>query len=255
MGQIASTDTPMVARLREAGAIPLARTNLPDFAFRWDSVSGVGGHTRNPWDPTRTPGGTSGGEAVAPATGMRSLGFGNNLGGSLRSPSQMCGTTPLRRSRSRVADLRLALSIINAPDPRDPRRVPAPLEGPAVEGRIRLAVVHRIEPDSSESNGFCERFHRTMKEELFAVTFHTTINESVAQLADRSRPVPRVLQPGATALGLPDQDAYTVQSVHGRGDSDAQRGGATGGSITEDTPGDPGCPPISDSAQLQRRMP
>src|SRR5919197_1243779 len=68
--QMAATDAPMVARLREAGAIPLARTNLPDFAFRWDTVSGVAGRTRNPWDATRTPGGSSGGEAAALASGM-----------------------------------------------------------------------------------------------------------------------------------------------------------------------------------------
>ena len=167
--QIASADAPMIARLREAGAIPLARTNLPDFAFRWDTASGRSGRTRNPWDPTRTPGGSSGGEAAALASGMTPLGFGNDLGGSLRVPSQMCGTTALRPSRGRVADaavtepspplvfqmtncqgpmarrvadLRLALSIISAPDARDPRWVPAPLEEPpAVEGPIRVAVV------------------------------------------------------------------------------------------------------------------
>jgi amidase len=165
--QIASTDAPMVARLREAGAIPLARTNLPDFAFRWDTVSGRAGRTRNPWDPTRTPGGSSGGEAAALASGMTPLGLGNDLGGSLRVPSQMCGTTALRPSRGRVADaavtepapplvfqmtncqgpmarhvadLRLALDI-SASDARDPRWVPAPLQGPAIDGPIRVAVV------------------------------------------------------------------------------------------------------------------
>jgi amidase len=167
--QIASTDAPMVARLREAGAIPLARTNLPDFAFRWHTESGRAGHTRNPWDPTRTPGGSSGGEAVALATGMTPLGLGNDLGGSLRIPSQMCGTAALKPSLGRVAegavtepavqplaiqrtmcagpmarhvaDLRLALEILSAPDARDPRWVPAPLQGPAVDGPVRVAVV------------------------------------------------------------------------------------------------------------------
>jgi amidase len=167
--QIASTDAPMIARLREAGAIPLARTNLPDFAFRWHTESGRAGHTRNPWDPARTPGGSSGGEAVALATGMTPLGFGNDFGGSLRVPSQMCGTAALRPSRGRVAegavtepavhpisiqmtmsagpmarrvaDLRLALDIISAPDARDPRWVPAPLQGPALDGPVRVAVV------------------------------------------------------------------------------------------------------------------
>lgn len=80
-GQIAPTDAPTVARLREAGAIPLARTNLPDFAFRWHTESGCAGHTRNPWDASRTPGGSSGGEAVALATGMTPLGLGNDFGG------------------------------------------------------------------------------------------------------------------------------------------------------------------------------
>lgn len=167
-GQIASADAPLVARLREAGAIPLARTNLPDFAFRWDTESGVAGRTLNPWDPTRTPGGSSGGEAVALATGMTPLGFGNDLGGSLRVPSQMCGTTAIRPSRGRVpdaavteppetlviqmthtqgpmarhvADLRLALGIISTADARDPRWVPAPLVGPAMAGPVKVAVV------------------------------------------------------------------------------------------------------------------
>ena len=167
--QIASADAPMVARLREAGAIPLARTNLPDFAFRWHTESGRAGHTRNPWDPTRTPGGSSSGKAVALANGMTPLGLGNDLGGSLRIPSQMCGTAALKPSRGRVAegavtepavqplsiqmsmcagpmarrvaDLRLALEILSAPDARDPRWVPAPLQGPAVDGPIRVAVV------------------------------------------------------------------------------------------------------------------
>ena len=168
-GQIASVDAPVVARMREAGAIPFARTNLPDFAFRWHTESGRAGHTRNPWDPARTPGGSSGGEAVALATGMKPLGLGNDLGGSLRIPAQMCGITSIKPSRGRVAeaavteptvqplsiqmtmcagpmarrvaDLRLALGILSAPDPRDPRWVPAPLVGPAVDGPIRVAVV------------------------------------------------------------------------------------------------------------------
>jgi amidase len=168
-GQIAAADAPVVARLREAGAIPLARTNLCDFAFRWHTESGRAGHTVNPWDPARTPGGSSGGEAVALATGMTPLGLGNDLGGSLRVPSQMCGTTALHPTQGRIAhaavtepsaapislqllacqgpmarhtaDLGLALGILSGPDVRDPRWVPAPLQGPPVDGPIRVAVV------------------------------------------------------------------------------------------------------------------
>ena len=168
-GQVASEDAPVVARLREAGAIPIARTNLPDFAFRWDSMSGMAGRTHNPWDSGRTAGGSSGGEAAALASGMTPLGLGNDLGGSLRVPSQMCGTSALRPSRGRVAnhavtqpwpeplviqmcncqgpmarrvaDLRIALSIVSAPDGRDPRWVPAPLQGLVSETPISVAVV------------------------------------------------------------------------------------------------------------------
>jgi len=156
--QIASADAPMVARLREAGAIPLARTNLPDWAFRWDVESSRAGRTLNPWDPTRTPGGTSGGEAVALASGMTPLGLGNDLGGSLRVPAQMCGIATVRPSwgrvansavtqpwpepiafqmtncqgpmARRVADLRLALAIISAPDARDPHGCRRPCKEP-----------------------------------------------------------------------------------------------------------------------------
>ena len=171
-GQIASMDAPMVARLREAGAIPVARTNLPDFAFRWDTVSSRAGRTRNPWDLTRTPGGSSGGEAATSATGMTPFGLGNDLGGSLRIPAQMCGVSSLRPSRGRVADaavtqpgattplafqvtntqgpvarkvadLRLVLDVISAPDPdgRDPQWVPAPLETGRTNRPVRVAVV------------------------------------------------------------------------------------------------------------------
>lgn len=167
--QIADVDAPMVARLREAGAVPIARTNLPDFAFRWDTTSGRAGRTLNPWDETRTPGGSSGGEAAALASAMTPLGLGNDLGGSLRVPAQMCGIAGLRPSRGRVAngavtqpwpepisihmtncqgplarrvgDLRLALEIISADDARDPRWVPAPMQGPSVDGPVRVAVV------------------------------------------------------------------------------------------------------------------
>src|SRR5207247_3691156 len=81
---VAHVDAPLVDHLRRAGAIPLSRGNLPDFALRWHTDSALMGATRNPWDRARTPGGSSGGEAVALATGMTPLGVGNDSGGSLR---------------------------------------------------------------------------------------------------------------------------------------------------------------------------
>jgi amidase len=166
---IPPVDAPHVAHLRAAGAIPLGRTNLPDFALRWHSDNALYGATRNPWDASRTPGGSSGGEGVALATGMTPLGVGNDLGGSLRWPAQCSGICSLKPTLGRipqasatepvdapisiqlmsvqgpmarrVADLRLALEVMSRPSPRDPWYVPAPGTGDAPPAPVRVAVV------------------------------------------------------------------------------------------------------------------
>src|SRR4051795_4502864 len=145
---IAPLDAPVVANLRQAGAIVLGRGNMADFALRWHTESALAGATINPRDPSLTPGGSSGGEAAALATGMIGLGVGNDLGGSLRFPSQCCGTVALRPSHGRIPDagvipasetalsiqqfnvqgpmartiedLWLAFEVMSAPSPRDP---------------------------------------------------------------------------------------------------------------------------------------
>jgi amidase len=161
-------DAPVVARLRAAGAIVLARTNLPEFGLRLSTDNPLYGPTLNPWNPHLTPGGSSGGEAVALATGMTPLGLGNDLGGSLRNPAYCCGVAALKPTTGRiprasslppldfgaasqlmavdgplarsVADLRLALSLLAGRDIRDPRSVDAPLRGPEPATR-RAALV------------------------------------------------------------------------------------------------------------------
>jgi amidase len=97
-----SRDAPLVERLKRAGAIPVARTNLPDFGLRWHTDSALHGATLNPWDPDRTPGGSSGGDAAAIATGMAPAGIGNDYGGSLRYPAQCCGIAALRPTPGRI---------------------------------------------------------------------------------------------------------------------------------------------------------
>jgi amidase len=162
-------DAPQVGSLKAAGAIPLARSNLPDFALRWHTDNDLRGATRNPWDAGRTPGGSSGGEAVALATGMTPLGLGNDVGGSLRWPSQCNGTVALKPTLGRiphatriepvdgpiglqimavegpmarsVTDLRLAMKVLIEPSWRDPWQVPVPFDGPPFEAPIRVAVV------------------------------------------------------------------------------------------------------------------
>lgn len=165
---VPAVDAPVVERLRGAGAIPLARTNLPDMGLRVHTVSGLHGVTRNPFDGTKTAGGSSGGEAAALAVGMTPLGLGNDIGGSLRNPAYCCGIASLKPSSHRipeastapeepflaaqlmavegpmarrVADVRAAFRILAGPHPRDPFCAPAPLDGPPVAPPIRVALV------------------------------------------------------------------------------------------------------------------
>ncbi|WP_455733898.1 amidase family protein, partial [Burkholderia stabilis] len=78
---IAQADSPVVGNLRKAGAILLGRTNSPTFALRWFTSNRVHGHTRNPRDPSLTPGGSSGGAAAAVAAGIGPLALGTDIGG------------------------------------------------------------------------------------------------------------------------------------------------------------------------------
>lgn len=160
-------DAPHIEQLRAAGAIAIGRTNMPDYGMRWHSQSQLRGHTINPWNPDRTPGGSSGGDGAALASGCTPLGMGNDIGGSVRCPSHCCGTAALRPSYARVcrssefadpnaqylgaqvmavqgpmarhvADLRFALVNMMGPDPRDPRHISAPLEGRPLSKRVAL---------------------------------------------------------------------------------------------------------------------
>ena len=91
-------DALVVRRLREAGAVILGKTNCPEFAAGANTFNEVFGRTRNPWDPTKSAGGSTGGGAAALATGMIALAEGTDLGGSLRIPAAFCGITGLRPS-------------------------------------------------------------------------------------------------------------------------------------------------------------
>ncbi len=89
-------DALIVARLRAAGAIVLGKTNTPEFGFGPNTFNDVFGRTRNPWNPSLTSGGSSGGSAAALASGMGPIATGSDLGGSLRGPAAFCGVVGFR---------------------------------------------------------------------------------------------------------------------------------------------------------------
>ncbi|MFE5809238.1 amidase [Streptomyces sp. NPDC056491] len=168
---VAAADAPPVARLRAAGAIPIGHSNVPTLILAgMHTRSELFGDTVNPWDRSRTPGGSSGGDAVAVATGMAALGLGNDSGGSVRIPASFCGVAGLKPTPGRfpadhrvlgpddpgpasqmlvtdgplarrIADLRLAYEALAGTDPRDPRAVPVPVRGEPLPKPVKVAVV------------------------------------------------------------------------------------------------------------------
>ncbi len=154
-------DATLVARIRAAGAIPIARTNLPDLLFAFESDNLIFGRTNNPYDVSRTSGGSSGGEAALIASGGSPFGLGSDAAGSVRVPAHYCGISTIkpttrRLSRAghvppaggwleavwqigpmarRVEDLWTLMPILCGDncgdDPRDPTLTPVPLRDPA----------------------------------------------------------------------------------------------------------------------------
>ena len=141
-------DALIVERLRAAGAITMGKTNTPELGAGSQTFNAVFGATRNPYDTTKTCGGSSGGAAVALATGMAPIADGSDLGGSLRNPASFCNVVGFRPSPGRVpiwpsqaawfpmgvqgpmarnvTDAALLLSAVAGPDPRAPISLPEP---------------------------------------------------------------------------------------------------------------------------------
>ena len=164
-------NAPIVDRMIKAGAIPMGRTNLPEMGMRLDTDNPLRGRTFNPWNKELTPGGSSGGEAAAIATGMSPFGLGNDIGGSLRNPAYCCGIASLKPSIGRlpfvnsiepfidmgiasafitdgpmarsVKDLRRGLSVMAGRHIEDPQSVDTPLSG-SVPEKPKAALVKDI---------------------------------------------------------------------------------------------------------------
>jgi amidase len=101
-GRIATDDAPLVARLRHAGAVILGVTNAPELLMAWETDNLLYGRTNNPWDLTRTAGGSSGGEAAAISAGLSAGGVGSDGGGSIRQPAHFCGICGLKPTPGRI---------------------------------------------------------------------------------------------------------------------------------------------------------
>src|ERR1700723_2101184 len=101
-GYIAAVDAPLVARLRAAGAVILGVTSTPELLMAWETDNLLYGRTSNPWDLTRTAGGSSGGEAAAIAAGLSAAGVGSDGGGSIRVPAHFCGICGLKPTPGRI---------------------------------------------------------------------------------------------------------------------------------------------------------
>ena len=101
-GRIPETDATSVARLKSAGAILLAKTNLPEFSYSTETDNLLTGRSNNPWNLDRTPGGSSGGESAAIAAGMSPLGLGSDLAISIRGPAAQTGIIGLKATHGRI---------------------------------------------------------------------------------------------------------------------------------------------------------
>ena len=134
----ADVDAPVVARLREAGAIPIGKNTQPELACLASCISGLYGVGRNPWDSAKTPGGSSGGSAAAVAADMVPLSIGGDSGGSIRIPASYTGVVGLKPSFGRV--------------PRSPPIPSAAVQGPMTRSAAELPRVMNIitKPDRSD---------------------------------------------------------------------------------------------------------
>lgn len=186
-GWTAPDDSVGVARLKAAGAVILGKTNIPPFLSDWQATNPIYGRTCNPWDLTRSPGGSSGGSGAALAAGMVPLEFGSDIGGSIRIPAAFCGlyghkptyglipmrghsppgmdggpialavVGPLAR---KAADLELALDVLAGPEPDEAKgyqlRLPPPRHARLSDYRVMMINWHPLAATSAEVRGALE---------------------------------------------------------------------------------------------------
>jgi Asp-tRNA(Asn)/Glu-tRNA(Gln) amidotransferase A subunit family amidase len=171
-GVMAAQDAPLVSRLRKAGAIILGTTNTPELLMAWETDNLLYGRTNNPWDLSRTPGGSSGGEAAAIASGCSAGGVGSDGGGSIRVPAHFSGICGLKPTPGRipatghfptsagpfallgvvgpmartVGDLKVLFEVMQGPDDGDPSAAPVQVRWPS-RGDLKKLRIGYFEDD------------------------------------------------------------------------------------------------------------
>src|SRR5882724_6765253 len=212
-GTVASQDAPLVSRLRDAGAIILGTTNTPELLMAWETDNLLYGRTNNPWDLTRTPGGSSGGEAAAIASGMSAAGVGSDGGGSIRVPahfSGICGLKPTPRRipstahfppsggpftflgvvgpmARTVADLQALFEIMQGPDDGDPAAAPVPRRAPSVDEIKNLRIGYFEDDDRTPVTPETRQAVRIAADSLRRAGFQVTPFPHLNALLDEAR--------------------------------------------------------------------
>jgi Asp-tRNA(Asn)/Glu-tRNA(Gln) amidotransferase A subunit family amidase len=195
---VAKSDAPLVARLRQAGAIVLGVTNTPELLMAWETDNLLYGRTNSPWDLDRTPGGSSGGEAAAISSGMSAGGVGSDGGGSIRVPAHFSGICGLKPTPGRipstghfpesggpfaligvvgpmartVADLRVLFEVMQGPDDGDTCAAPVPLRWPSDSETRNLKIGYFEDDGCTPVTPEIRQAIRTAAESLARAGFH-----------------------------------------------------------------------------------
>jgi Asp-tRNA(Asn)/Glu-tRNA(Gln) amidotransferase A subunit family amidase len=198
-GYVADTDAPLVRRLKSAGAVVLGNTTVPEFLMAWETDSALHGRTNSPWDLARTPGGSSGGEAAAIASGCSAGGIGSDGGGSIRVPAHFSGICGLKPTPGRVPatghfpasvgpfallgvvgpmartieDLTVLFEVIAGPDDGDPNAAPVPLRAidraTLLQTRIGYFEDDGRVPVTAETRSAVQRTVQALRDQGFTV--------------------------------------------------------------------------------------
>ncbi|MDR5702718.1 MAG: amidase [Armatimonadota bacterium] len=223
---VAQEDATVVKRLRENGAIILGKTNLHEFAYGVTNINPHYGPARNPWDPDRISGGSSGGSAVAVAAGLCYGALGTDTGGSIRIPAALCGVVGLKPTFGRVSrygvvplawsldhvgpitrtveDARLMFQVIAGYDPMDPTTSKEPL--PDLRGLldgeirgVRVGVIRTMMEDADPQV-------RSLVQDALKV-----LTDAGAEVEEVAIPSLQEMRTAAMAIAMPEASAYHLR--------------------------------------------